>query len=96
VGNEQEVSGSVAVIQEVGDTMGDPVVCSSPGYYELGLVANVREPLTRIFVGLLAQRDGRLDEAAFYIARYTVAGERGGSKGFSRARWRGAPPKMRH
>ena len=49
-----------------------------------------------IRVGLLAQRNGGLDEGALYIARNTLAGEGGRSTGLTGARRPGTRPKMWH
>jgi hypothetical protein len=63
--------------------------CSDP-------VLDVRESGTGVHIGLLAQRDSRLDEHTFYIARITLAGKGSRSISFTGARWSGARPKMWH
>ena len=76
----------------------DAILSSEPRLVTIVLIRPLMlwEAITSVHVGLLAQRDGWLDEGALYVARNALAGEGGRSMSLTGACWPGTRPKMWH
>jgi hypothetical protein len=96
VGDEQQITSLIAVFELRRDAGGDLVAGTASGDYRPGPSLYFWKPVVRVLVGLLAQRDGWLDERTLHVTRDTLTGECGRGIGLTGPCWAGARPKMWH